>query len=271
MPEGPEIKSSSIILNSWIQNDKLVEIDPADIAGKYSKKEIKGFSLAGGFIGKTCEEVRCKGKLLYFAFDEDHAISCNFGMAAQWSKTKNKHTCFSLTFEQAGKIYFNDMRHFGNIEFLDKKKLKSKLDDLGTDFLALEESEVADVFYDIEDALGKSKEIIADDLMNQKIFSGVGNYIRAEALYMAKIDPSRYSFSLSDKEIMELCLSISSVMRRSLKLKGASILTYKNSDETLGEFTFKCYGRDKDDHGNEILTKKTKNDRTLYYCPEIYK
>ena len=260
-----------MILNSWVKDDKLSDIDQADIAGKFAKKTIKGLDKAPKFIGKTLNRVDCKGKLLYFVFDEDHAISCNFGMAAQWSKAKNKHTCFSLTFENAGKIYFNDMRHFGSIELLDKQGLKDKLDALGTDLLALDGSELVDKFDEIEARLGASQNIIADDLLDQSIFPGVGNYIRAEALYTAGIDPFRISFSLNDKEILELCLAISDVMQRSLKLKGASILTYKNSDETLGEFTFKCYGRDKDDLGNEILKKKTKNDRTIYYCPKVIK
>lgn len=271
MPEGVEIKNSSIILNKWIQNDVLVDIDKSDIAGKFINKHIKNLDRLEEYKNLVCEKVDCKGKLLYFSFDEDHHISCNFGMAAQWSQEKNKHSCFSLTFENFGKLYFNDMRHFGNLEFLNKSELNSKLNTLGIDFLSILPTEIPDIFETIESKLGNTKNIIADDLLDQSIFAGVGNYIRAEALYIAKLDPNKYSFALSNHEIVNLCQAIIDVMQRSFASKGASILTYKNVDETLGTFQFKCYGKSKDDFGNEILKKKTKNDRTLYYCPSIYK
>ena len=38
-------------------------------------------------------------------------------------------------------------------------------------------------------------------LMNQKVISGIGNYLRADILWMSKINPFRKVMDLSDKDI----------------------------------------------------------------------
>jgi len=271
LPESAEVRSSADILNSWVSGDQLSDIDSADINGKFLKKDIKGIKSSNLYFGETLKEVHTKGKFMYFEFTNQKYLGCGLGMAAQWSQEKNKHTCFSLTFKNKGKIYFNDMRHFGNIEFMSKKDLDEKLNELGIDLLPLDPAEISGVVDEICEKLLISKQLIADDLLNQNIFAGVGNYLRAEALYDSGIDPMRFSFSLSESEVLKLSLSLNKIMNDAYRNKGASILTYKNADNSLGTFTFKCYGRDTDDRGNKILTRKTKNDRTLYYCPEAIK
>jgi endonuclease-8 len=51
-------------------------------------------------------------------------------------------------------------------------------------------------------------EIIADTLMNQKLFPGVGNIIKNESLYMARINPNRKLRSLSEKDVKKIVSSL---------------------------------------------------------------
>jgi formamidopyrimidine-DNA glycosylase len=107
--------------------------------------------------------------------------------------------------------------------------------------------------------------------MDQSIFSGVGNYIRAEALYLAKLAPKRLANSLSKDEINLLCQSIVEVMETSYKYQGATLLTYKDSYGNEGKYSslFKVYGRKTDDLGNKIIKETSSEGRTIHWCPAI--
>jgi formamidopyrimidine-DNA glycosylase len=45
---------------------------------------------------------------------------------------------------------------------------------------------------------------IGNVLMNQKVISGIGNYLRSEILYVSKINPFRIVKNISDNELKEI-------------------------------------------------------------------
>ncbi|CAM6003616.1 unnamed protein product [Sphagnum balticum] len=89
-------------------------------------------------------------------------------------------------------MVFNDPRHFGTIKFTHKKAdLDAKLKELGWDPLAYP-YDTHERFITSRLASAKyANKTIGEVLMNQSLFAGVGNYIRAEALYEAGISPWR--------------------------------------------------------------------------------
>jgi len=119
--------------------------------------------------------------------------------------------------------------------------------------------------------LAKSRNSIAEVLMDQGAFSGVGNYIRAEALYLSKLSPFRPAHKLSEDELKTLCQSIITVMEESYQHQGATIHTYKTAFGEEGKYStlFKVYGQEKDPLGNKIITQKTPDKRTIHWCPAV--
>ncbi len=69
-------------------------------------------------------------------------------------------------------------------------------------------------------------------LMNQSLFSGVGNYIRAEVIFRLNINPFQTLQEIIDSnKLDDLCLEVKSVMDESYVLGGGQLYTFKNPFE----------------------------------------
>jgi formamidopyrimidine-DNA glycosylase len=107
--------------------------------------------------------------------------------------------------------------------------------------------------------------------MNQKVFAGVGNYIRSESLYRAGIKPDRYISAMKDDEIKSLCNHIIDVVQEAYKCGGATIATYSDLYGNVGTFydQFKVYGKKKDPLGNPVIKMTAADGRTVHYVESI--
>src|SRR5574337_763028 len=263
MPEGPEVKLSSELI-------KPLSIDKAIIQAAYtSNSRYKGtppegfqaFVAAVGSSPKPTKvtDIQTRGKYMYWTF----------GMSGQWSPKKGNHPCFYFTFGDDTSVYFNDPRHFGTIKFTNNaRELSGKLEELGWDPLAMP---LDKNLRWVTHMLSKTSKSIAEVLMDQHIFSGVGNYIRAEALYLAKLSPWRQANKLSQDEVKALCQSIVDVMQESYQHQGATIHTYKTVYGEEGKYStlFKVYGQKQDPTGRKIVKQQTPDKRTIHWCPDI--
>jgi len=214
---------------------------------------------------------------MYWKFSNGWYMMNSFGMSGQWSPTEGKHPCFAFTFGEitpAGtvsveRVYFNDPRHFGTIKFTNsQKELDEKLQELGWDPL---DSPLDKNLKWLTFQLAKNSKSIAEVLMDQNLFSGVGNYIRAEALYACKISPWRKAKDLTSDEVETLCQAIVDVMKESYAHQGATIHTYKTAYGEDGKYStlFKVYGQKKDPLGHKIVKQHTPDKRSIHWCPDI--
>jgi len=276
MPEAAEVKLSADLISKKLIDQNIVNV----FCGKSSRYKInrpEGFNL---FVNRLCnspikiQDINTKGKFMYWSFEDDWYMFCTFGMTGQWVYKEDKHTCLGIYFGKNAyeykDIYFNDPRHFGTIKFTNNKKdLEDKLNSLGWDpFNGLSEEDFNFVYEKCQ-----SKKPIGQILLNQSIFCGVGNYIRAESLYRAKISPWRLGIDLSKDEIKNLCREITNIVNEAYRNNGATISTYKTSNGDKGLYSdfFKVYKRRKDFLGNDIIKERTPEGRSIYWCPYIQK
>jgi DNA-formamidopyrimidine glycosylase len=269
MPEGAELKISSEIVKSIVQGCTIVGTAISK-NGRYAEKEISGFD-PKKIISSIVDDVAVKGKFMYWRLSNGQYMFCTYGMTGQWSTQENKHTCFSIELldresKEIKKIHFNDQRHFGTIKFGDGSDLDRKLRSLGWDPF---QEEIDSAFLKIKKKINKVKNI-GELLMDQKIFSGCGNYIRAEALYRSKMNPWKQGNSLTDSELLELCNNVRDVMTESYLHQGASFKNYINADGGAGNysFNFKVYGQKNDPNGFEIRRDPMGN-RVVHWCPKV--
>ena len=112
---------------------------------------------------------------------------------------------------------------------------------------------------------------ITNALMKQSIVAGVGNYIKAESLWLARISPHRQVKDISDIELSNLNRSIKQVMHESFASGGATIRTYENFDGTSGEYNrkFLVYNQKTDPDGNEVIKELTEDKRMTHWCPAV--
>jgi formamidopyrimidine-DNA glycosylase len=173
----------------------------------------------------------------------------------------------SLTDTKSKTIYFNDTRNFGTFIFDSKKKLGKKIGELGPDILSLNKNN-ENVFYEL---VKKKKIPICEILLDQKITAGCGNYLRAEALYLAEINPFTPGKNLLEVKIKELWNILNQLgwfyYNKELGIKKKIIKKkYKFADSF--DRVFLIYSQQIDPLGNKVRKDKVKN-RTIHWVESI--
>lgn len=259
MPEGPEIANFVRSINSFLgEGDQILSVTP--LTGRYTKKPIEG--LAAAQFPLTIESVSCKGKFIYWTFQgTDTVIFNTLGMSGAWSNVP-RHA--RVKFETSvGDLYYNDARNFGTIKFCNRKDLKAKLDSLGPDML----NEKVDPKTFIDRFRKQPDATLAEALMNQSVVCGVGNYLKADSLWLAGLSPWRRVSQTSDRQLTLLCTSVSDVIRTAYLNGGSTILTYKGFDGEEGKHSMLVYGRKTDPNGETVLRQETFDGRTTWWVP----
>ena len=283
MPEGPELRASADHLNKVLLGRRIINSFPMR-SGRYASKPpggheefLKNFDVFGP---PTVSSINVRGKFMYwtlqFANDEDvWSLWITYGMSGQWTFVNSKHGAYGIYFNESGDpagthkiLYFSDPRHFGTLKFVrGRKALEKKLSTLGPDMLS--DPPTAEIF--AERILKKPSRTICEALMDQSTISGVGNYIKSEALYRAKILPTRQVTQMSPYEYVMLCKSVTDVCKEAYESRGSTISTYRNVDDApgTGQFAFRVYGRDVDPLGNAVNHGQTPDGRTSWWVENV--
>lgn len=284
MPEGPEVKTIVDGLNDELKGKTLTDVTftCGEGGGKYREKCPSDYE---GFIERLplrLSQVKCRGKFIWFRFyrvivhedgfktKEKTYIAGGLGMAGIWqfSEAIPKHTCMTLNFKGVEPLHFVDQRHFANVYFyLSAHQLECKLSEIGPDWL--NDSISLDEFSTILTSHPRTN--INNFLMNQKYVSGIGNYIKAEMLYRARISPHRKVSSLSEDDIRNLYTSMISVMEKSYQKRGMSQENYVDLDGEKGDYAslLQVYRREYDPKGNKVKAEKMGAGRTTYWVPDL--
>lgn len=165
-------------------------------------------------------------------------------------------------------LYYDDSRHFGSLEVVKtpeevKKLLKDVGPDLLQDYIPIEQ------YYEVLTRPRLSSKTVMAFLLEQKYFSGVGNYLRSEILYACKLSPKRTLGSLNPEDIGNLYRNTLTILGESLKCGGLTIATYWDPEGRVGTFKVKVYGKDKDPYGNTVEQLKDEHGRTVHWVPQI--
>jgi len=135
MPEGPEVKRNTDFLNRELSGKMFENIKI--LSGRYQKNgPFTGFDK---MIGKMLivSEVLCKGKFIYFKFQDGSSLWSTLGMSAAWQKKETKHSRVHIKTSYGNEVFFNDIRNFGTLKYVEAKEdLDKKLNSLGPDVLS---------------------------------------------------------------------------------------------------------------------------------------
>jgi formamidopyrimidine-DNA glycosylase len=155
-------------------------------------------------------------------------------------------------------LYYTDQLSYGTLTFTNDQGLIDKeLNKLAPD---IEYTNLKTFMEQVEKKL-KTDGLIEDAIIDQHQFvSGIGNYLKSEILYDAKLSPKRSVHSLSITDWKELFTSAKKVIKR----------IFKNvNDEHAYMDTMKVYQKEIDPLGNKIQKHKTKEGRTTFWVPSL--
>lgn len=278
MPEGPEVKVISDQLRKLVGR-QIVNMT-ITAKSKYHKKNIPGWERVTYPL--LIDGVVAVGKKLVFSLQGHFGpiyMTSTLGLEGHWRYSPDHNTGFIISIGEfipgpvlmrctEQYIYYDDTRHFGNITFRSADELTKDLKVIGPDLLS---SEVPLSLYT---KIIRGKRIagwpIHKFLMDQSKFAGVGNYLKSEILYAAKINPMRTLSSLSDDDVKALHYHSVSLLRQSYAAGGHSSRTYLAPNGEHGRFIVKVYRQECDPEGRPVVGHKF-DDRTTWWVPEVQK
>lgn len=246
MPEGSSIR----IYNELLQKYKNKTIKNA--RGKTKKIKINKI------INQKIIDIFKIGKVLFIKLNSGDIIRLHFLLFGSINlNSESKTTPILEIYVDNDKIRFNtnSIKLLTNSEF-NKLKLDITLDPTDKKYSKSKSKIVFKKYIN-----SHPNEIIADTLMNQNIFPGIGNIIKNESLYLAKINPNRRLQTLNETEINEIINCI-----RSFSLNFYKMEKRENYDN------LNIYYKDYCPNGEKIIKKEIgKLKRMTMWCTSIQK
>lgn len=177
----------------------------------------------------------------------------------EWIDSNKKNVVFS--FGSNKKLIFSDIRNFGTLIFTSNPYvIQYELDKIAFDIADNNAKFNHQVISRIEYITAKKPdELIEDVLIDQKaIFSGIGNYLKSEILYLAGVSPLRKlkSINIDTWKIIFKC-SRKIIKKMYRILIGNTLESYIDA--------MKVYQKKTDPQGLPISKHKTKDQRTTFY------
>jgi formamidopyrimidine-DNA glycosylase len=279
MPEGPEVRimadGLSIRVGWYLRH---LEINTRS---RYASG-LPGHSQLLQLLPALVTRVWAKGKKIIIDLHTKsgpvHLVSLP-GEAGRWSWVPENWAGLSLTFVTQyfdlsfnSVAYFDDSRKrghfficFGAAELGDR--LKAVGPDLLNETVKYEEWYAAIRKYQTTRD-GRHRQI-CEFLMDQKAFSGIGNYLKAEILYVARVRPDRLIVNITDVELFSIFSAAIRLIRESYLAGGLTIEKYLSMSGQLGVFKKVVYGNEFDPLGNVVRRDEFADGRTSHWVPAV--
>lgn len=188
-------------------------------------------------------------------------------------------------------IWYDDMLSYGNFAIINWADASAKMKKIGPDLLATTQP-FADIHPSIQRILPseffqpatiqnftssiraprRSQMLLCVFLLtHQEYFSGIGNWIKSEVLYRARLHPNRVLGSLTDQEIQLLFYTCLNVISQGYQCGGLTHGTFLDPDMQKGSFPVLVYKRENqyDPHGFQIKKIATNDGRSTYVVDEV--
>jgi len=280
MPEGPEARTTA------------VQLEPV-LIGKY----LQGHTDLG-----RLQQIFTVGKQLYFVFEDcSTLLNSSLGMTGHWllyideTKVNNKHTkavlnwgteLVTLSKDQQGNVlsnmlimdttvYYHDTRGLGKMTWLTLEQAHTKMKGYPHDWLqmlipqqyVIPIPQVVTEPPNMDIICNKNKEI-CKVLLDPKVSSGIGNYIRCEALYLAGIHPLSIANKLTSTDKDILFDAICYVMVESYKHNGLTLGDFISPNYGIGVYPPQVYGLSRTSDGYPVVKIRAETDRYVHVCLE---
>lgn len=291
MPELPEVETVCRGLQPVFVGQRITGVE-------LRRKDLR-FPLPDGFArrleGRSVRQITRRAKYILAHLDDGTVLAMHLGMTGRFTvapagasdgvalgdyvyehgaHARHDHVIFTLN--SGAVVTYNDARRFGYMTLIAAAGFDTDpfFANLGVEPL----SEALTPAYVAAKAQGRKTDLKAF-LMDQRIIAGLGNIYVCEALYRARLDPSKSASRLATAtgkptpSAVRLVPHIKAVLAEAILAGGSTLRDYQHTDGSAGAFqeAFSVYGRE----GQACLTpgcrgtvrRKTQAGRSTFYCP----
>ena len=272
MPELPEIETVCNGLRPFIEGQKLIAVKTMrpDLRRPFPP------DFEQRLTGRTVTDIVRRAKYMIWRLDDGWALLIHLGMSGSLTvRERNdaplgKHNHVLFDTESGMRAIYNDPRRFGVMDLAawDNLDAHPSLAGLGPEPLGRQFGGAT-----LYKATQRRHQPIKSALLDQKLVAGLGNIYVCEALFQAKIRPTRDTSSLSAKECEKLAAAIKDVLRLAIKAGGSTLKDHRQPSGELGYFqhSFAVYDHEGEPcpicHDLAGIKRIVQAGRSTYYCP----
>jgi formamidopyrimidine-DNA glycosylase len=245
MPELPEVETIARDLERRVTGSRIaaVEVSKADVLRVVGAK-VLAKRTTGATITRSWR--RAKLVVLELSTGDRLVVSLRFTGAllvddGTLTDEDRRYSTVRWRLKDGRTLHYREVRRLGTVSLMSPSQFAKYVDALGVE--PLEPEFTRDVFFAL---LQGSRQAVKKRIMDQRAVVGVGNIYASEALWRARIDPSRASRSLSREESDHLHAAIIDVLRDALANRGTSFRDYRDAAGERGGFGSRlaAYGRE---------------------------
>jgi formamidopyrimidine-DNA glycosylase len=268
MPELPEVETTVRGLERVLDGTRLASVRvmreglrrpfPADLAQALTGARVTGLTR------------RAKYGLVHT--DRGRTMVFHLGMSGRWRidpATAERHDHLLIETDAGHRLALNDPRRFGSVDLVETKELASwpalaalGPEPLGPDFTAA----------GLSAALAGRKTAVKLLLLDQRVVAGLGNIYVCEALFRARIAPTRSGATVTRAEARRLVPEVRAVLEEAIAAGGSTLRDYVQPDGELGYFSkaFEVYGREGESctRCQAKVARIAQGGRSSWFCPK---
>jgi len=233
MPELPEVETMVRDLRARVEGRTIVSARVYwDRLVAYPDRE----AFEARVSGHAIETIERRGKFALFSLSGNATLAIHRGMTGSLflrdrAASDDRFVRARFGLDNGAELRFDDSRKFGRLYFIEAGDAlyQPPWARLGPEPLEprLQGTTLAR-------QLARRSAAIKTTLLNQSVVAGVGNIYADEALFVARIHPTRPANSLTRPEIKRLAAAISDVLESAIAGRGTTFSTYKDIDGAVG-------------------------------------
>ena len=269
MPELPEVETICRDLQKKIAGVRMddVLIYDARVVREPSPEEFRK-----RLRGRTLAEVFRRGKALIVRLDPGGGfLVVQLMMTGQLivcaGPQKARHTKVVFKLSNGEYLHYNDQRLFGRLAVVADLALIPYFVILGPEPFSRQFS--CDY---LRQALKNRKVPVKTLLLDHKLVAGIGNIYASEILYDCGLNPCSPSGHLAERDIKALWTSIRGILKRAIRARGTSMLSYRDAEGRRGGFKdlLKVYGRENQAcyRCGHLVQRIVQSGRSTFFCPD---
>ena len=244
MPELPETETIARDLDGAIRGRKIIKVSvrKADVL-----REVSARSMAKRLHDATILRSWRRAKLVVIDLDSGDRIVVQPRFTGAlliddgtFTGSELDYSTLRLDLDDGRALHYADVRRLGTVALMDADRFEEYSGKLG-----IEPLDHAFTAEHLSAVLRATSQTIKKVLMEQRKIAGIGNIYANEALWRARIDPSRRAASVTLAEAKLLRDSIVAVLGEAIEARGTSFRDYRDARGKRGMFVDKleAYGR----------------------------